>query len=327
MRRGGERTVSVIYHVAARDDWQAALAAGSYAPPSLESAGFMLCARAERYVDLANTLFAGQRDLVLLFVDTHHLHAEVRDEEIDGVPALRLDAPLPLDAAYEVADFAPDADGRFSAHHETRALAVRDAETLDEVRARALQAMAAFDRPWWIAGGWAVDIFLGTKTRPHADLEIAILTSDQAALYHYFSQWDLRVAAPGAAFVAWDGQRLSAPYHQIWARQGRSRAETPDEFSADPTMLDVLIEDHVGELWQYRRHTQITRHIDEFGDVRGGIPFVRPEVALLFKAHAPRFKDQRDFERVVPALDAAARAWLSAALAMAHPSNTWCMIL
>ena len=51
------------------------------------------------------------------------------------------------------------------------------------------------------------------------------------------------------------------------------------------------------------------------------VGFVRPEVALLFKAKAPRFKDQRDFDRVLPRLDRAARSWLASGLAQAYPGT------
>ncbi|MCL4541605.1 MAG: hypothetical protein M1396_04620 [Chloroflexi bacterium] len=36
-----------------------------------------------------------------------------------------------------------------------------------------------FDRPWFIAGGWAIDLFLGRQTRAHKDVEIAVLRQDQ----------------------------------------------------------------------------------------------------------------------------------------------------
>ena len=28
-------------------------------------------------------------------------------------------------------------------------------------------ALTGFDRPWWIAGGWAIDLHLGQQTRAH----------------------------------------------------------------------------------------------------------------------------------------------------------------
>jgi hypothetical protein len=123
--------------------------------------------------------------------------------------------------------------------------------------------------------------------------------------------------------VAWRGEVLSLPRHQIWARKGTAAAETPDDFSADPTMVGFLIEDCDGEAWRYRRDPRITRALEEFGVTRHGFPIVRPEVALLFKAKGLRYKDQRDFEQLVPRLDAAARAWLSRALDVAHPGHPW----
>jgi hypothetical protein len=52
-----------------------------------------------------------------------------------------------------------------------------------------------------------------------------------------------------------------------------------------------------------------------------GIPLVRPEIALLFKAKTPRFKDQQDFDRILPHLDQVAQAWL--AWEQAHPGHPW----
>jgi hypothetical protein len=37
--------------------------------------------------------------------------------------------------------------------------------------------MQRFERPSCIAGGWAIDLFLGRMTRPHKDIEIAIFCS------------------------------------------------------------------------------------------------------------------------------------------------------
>ena len=52
--------------------------------------------------------------------------------------------------------------------------------------------LRAFDRPWWVAGGWAVDLFLGRRTRPHKDIEIALYRHDQSALQEHLAGWSLR---------------------------------------------------------------------------------------------------------------------------------------
>ena len=54
-----------------------------------------------------------------------------------------------------------------------------------------------------------------------------------------------------------------------------------------------------------------------------GIPYLRPDVALLFKAKAAREKDEDDFAAVLPRLSVAERATLRAWLASVHPGHAW----
>ena len=62
---------------------------------------------------------------------------------------------------------------------------------LDPVEVR--RVFAGYDRPWWIAGGWAIDMFLGRKTREHGDVDVALLRSDWAAVQQHLRAW-LRTA-------------------------------------------------------------------------------------------------------------------------------------
>ena len=41
------------------------------------------------------------------------------------------------------------------------------------------KAAAIAPAPWFIAGGWAIDLFLGRKTREHADVDFALSRLDQ----------------------------------------------------------------------------------------------------------------------------------------------------
>jgi hypothetical protein len=61
--------------------------------------------------------------------------------------------------------------------------------------------------------------------------------------------------------------------------------------------------------WRVAWHAAITLPLPQVGTMTSdGVPFVAPEIALLFKAKTPRFEDQRDFDRVLPHRDQAARA-------------------
>jgi uncharacterized protein (DUF952 family) len=318
--------MSVLFHIATRADWERATRRGVYAPGSLSSDGFVHCSTAEQHAAVANALFSGRRDLVVLLIDTSLLTSEVRFEGADrqGRPYPHVFGPLNPEAVFEVAPYLPGGDGRFTPHEEASGFQTHGDATLQEVGKRASEAMASFPEPWWVAGGWALDLFLGHKTRPHADLEISILGSDQRALFQHFHGWDLRLAAPEHTLSPWDGDRIELPYHQVWARVGPRREIDVEGFAADPTMLGFLLEDERDGEWVYRRHPAIARPLDGFGTrTREGVPIVAPEVALLFKAKATRFKDDRDFDAALPSLDEDARSWLASALDEGHPNHPW----
>ena len=57
--------------------------------------------------------------------------------------------------------------------------------------------MRGFEPDWFIAGGWAIDLFLQKETRPHDDIEIAIFRHDQFALQNYLQNWNLKKVVGG----------------------------------------------------------------------------------------------------------------------------------
>src|SRR5712692_812859 len=85
---------------------------------------------------------------------------------------------------------------------------------------------ARFSRPWWIAGGWALDLFLGRRTRDHADIEVALLRDDQVAVREHLVDWELRYAKDHELHAWPDNSRLELPIHELWGRRrGRSSWE------------------------------------------------------------------------------------------------------
>jgi uncharacterized protein (DUF952 family) len=104
---------------------------------------------------------------------------------------------------------------------------------------------------------------------------------------------------------------MSVLFH-IAARRDWERAERAKAYTVASLAADGFI------------HSAVTRPLDLLGARSlDGVPFVRPEIALLYKAKAARFKDERDFDRALPHLDAAARAWLASSLEQAHPGHPW----
>jgi glutathione S-transferase len=105
----------MIYHIAARADWDAAQEAGLYAADSLASEGFIHCSTGAQVLGTAGRFYAGRHDLVLLAIDPARLTAELRYEEGEpGVLFPHLYGPLGLHAVVGIYPFAPAEDGSFA---------------------------------------------------------------------------------------------------------------------------------------------------------------------------------------------------------------------
>ncbi|MGN6799282.1 MAG: hypothetical protein ACTHKS_14180, partial [Gaiellaceae bacterium] len=102
--------------------------------------------------------------------------------------------------------------------------------------------------------------------------------------------------------------------HQTW---GLDRA-------AFEWRIDVFREPSDAGEWVCRRDDAIRLPYDELIErTRDGIPYVRPEVALLFKAKAARPKDEADLNDVLPLLPPSRRALLHDWIGRVHPGHAW----
>ncbi len=88
--------------------------------------------------------------------------------------------------------------------------------------------------------------------------------------------------------------------------------------------LDVFREPHEGDTWICRRDPAIRMPYAEIiRRTPDGIPYLTPEIALLFKAKGDRAKDQIDYERMEPLLTDTERGWLLTTVAAVHPGHPW----
>ena len=80
-----------------------------------------------------------------------------------------------------------------------------------------------------------------------------------------------------------------------------------------------MLDDSDGDVWRSRRSAGVTMPIAELASRdAAGIPFLRAEVQLFYKAKAPRTKDILDFAAALPCPTPYQGAWLRRAVAMAY---------
>src|SRR5207249_508141 len=115
-----------------------------------------------------------------------------------------------------------------------------------------------------------------------------------------------------------EGEYLRLPLHEFWAwRPGTERRnEQPD--------LEILLNEREGDEWRFRKHLSIARPLSlACLRTESGIPYLAPEIALLYKSSAGRDEDEADFEVVCGALDGERRNWLRRALEVYAPGHRW----
>ena len=177
--------------------------------------------------------------------------------------------------------------------------------------------MKKFPHPWFIGGGWALDIAAGQVTREHEDLDICILREHTEAVFSYFSDWDIKIAIPGEHRLepCTTLQDTLAPRYGLHLHRS-------SEF------VEILLTDKTGDVIPFRRHPDIQLDYTRFARVdANGLPYVAPEWQLLFKAKEGRAKDLADFLHHAPLLDEQAKRWLYDALSNHLPQSEWLPLL
>jgi Aminoglycoside-2''-adenylyltransferase len=179
----------------------------------------------------------------------------------------------------------------------------------------AARRLRGVEAPWYVAAGWAIDLFLGGSFREHDDLEIAVSNE-------YFPELERALDDLTFYVVVEHGQ--IAPLDEARARLGDTHQTWGLDVGAHAWRIDVFREPCVDGRWVCRRDGRITLTYDELIEhAPGGIPYARPEVVLLFKARAARPKDEVDLARVLPRLDPDRRALLASWLELVHPGHFW----
>ena len=175
--------------------------------------------------------------------------------------------------------------------------------------AEVAEVLAGMPVPWWIAGGVALDLFLGRAMRTHEDIDIQVLRRDQLIVQEHLQQhWRLfKTKQPTPPHLApWpSGEFLEPPINSVWVRR-------PGEEAWAYMFMFMEAE---GDRWVYRRLPALGGRIADMGlTTDAGIPYLAPEIQLLYKSSTGREKDADDLRRVLPRLPLPRAYWLLDAL-------------
>lgn len=169
----------------------------------------------------------------------------------------------------------------------------------------------SYGKPWFIAGGTALDLALGAWKRHHQDCDIAMSRSDIPGFFAHAS-------ARGYQFISTAGESIQNEtdlakqphnvffFHKDTLPEDRRHQELM--FLETNEAGDILFSTHSTLVFPKELYTKSTgRYTDQGRD----FPITPTEVQLLYKLFDGRQKDFLDIQRLLPTLDQDARKRLN----------------
>lgn len=179
----------------------------------------------------------------------------------------------------------------------------------------AAAAMIGFRRPWCVAGGWAIDLWLGQVTRAHADVDLAVLRDHQIELRQHLPEFTFKIAAMDGRLVPWKDstQMLMLPVHELHATD-----------KATGRKFEFLLNESDGIDWIFRRDFDVRMNLSGWiWQATANIPVLNPLIVLLYKAKQPSPKDELDFHIALERLSEQQKSWLQIALLRQNAEHPW----
>ena len=168
--------------------------------------------------------------------------------------------------------------------------------------------------PWYVAGGWALELWHEKQTREHEYLEFVALRNDVDYFRTILYDLNLFTVKDGSIKYLPPSAHLPSDVWQLWGgdmRQGYWR-------------VDVMIEQGTPDLWVYKHDPAISMvRSDAIRISRAGIPYLAPTNVILFKSRHCREKDRIDFKRCLQKFSAEEKEQLIGWLDQLNPGHEW----
>ena len=198
--------------------------------------------------------------------------------------------------------------------------------------------MAESNFPWAVCGGFALDLFLGRSIRPHGDIDLCVFEKDREAIKAY-------ALGKGWQVFEFRGQGKVCPLgDEMFSEPGRNLMCVKDGCDIvkfypceDAGMLyhqffhtgmkefhyfEFLFNSVSEEYLVLDQRNGVRRELSKAILRRNGIPYLAPEIVLLYKASDfgnPAY--QLDFEEAYPCLNEEQKAWFSSGMRLLYPDG------
>lgn len=162
------------------------------------------------------------------------------------------------------------------------------------------QIMHDADFDWYLAGGIALDEFLGRKTRDHEDMDILVNFKYLERILDYFNIYKVYTARNGSLSLSLFNEIDST--ESLWIAKDENES----------FIIEILFFEEEAGHWVYKRDNAVRKKIEDIYYDKNDMKIIQPEIQLLYKMNSSnvREKDLYDYHNVYPLLDEKQREWL-----------------
>jgi hypothetical protein len=135
--------------------------------------------------------------------------------------------------------------------------------------------------PWWFAGGWAIELFVGKVLRRDSDVDIGCFRDHFRTLLGVLPVWVVYASAGGNLIRMERGTVLDPAHHTLWCRAIKQLL----------LGIEILVGEMEGQDWVYRRDRRIRRPTVPGSWLADNIAMTSPRHAWLSREGAGQQRD------------------------------------
>ena len=192
--------------------------------------------------------------------------------------------------------------------------------------------------PWAVCGGFALDMFLDKDTRTHGDIDICVFEKDRKNIFHHMLQnnWlvyefrgngkvrPLDVASasePGRNLMCTNGECDIVKFYPC-DEEGLLWYEFFHTGIKEFYYLEFLFNTIAENNFVFDKNKGIHREISKAILFNEGIPFLAPEIVLLYKStQSEKAEYNFDFQQVFSHMNNEQKSWFSQSLDVLYPGG------
>lgn len=190
-----------------------------------------------------------------------------------------------------------------------------------------------------VCGGFAIELFLDKSIRKHGDIDISAFWHDRDKIILYMRSLDFDIYEPCGNRIC---HHITDVSNQVKAKRNlfcikpdsnfavffpqdekdMCRIEFDGNGQTKSDFVEIIFNDTNGGNFLYARNNEISLPLDKAIMNRNGIPYLAPELVLLYKStDIEREGYQADYDAAMQKMNTGQKNWLKKALQKMYPSG------